>query len=651
MLTRGHQTTLLVTAGLIATASCSGVSSHLVPPLASHNMAPVISSQWYSDVFADFPTHPLYALPGAFQIGPQGLGVSMPAVTKTPDAILADFQADLVLGTGRALGRPRVTNVGDWSFGVSMSDADGGQLSFTLAHGAPFTVLHLSHQTLQARCVRVCSIFINDSTPARQGDSVSASALTLIVGPRTYMLAMERKTNIELNGDNVLLSGSDRVFLGLLDDRKHFGLFESASSAEISGTTVEPTIVGNELRTTYTVHDSGTLPLLAVYPHQARFITTPPPVLGSYSTIRGDLILIRAGSFTTVMPLQRPPIGFAPLSPAPSDVVTTLASDVDSYITTGPPTSKDYYLGVWFGRGIDLLQVAQAVGRQKLADRLVKYMEPQLVTGLSYFHYDALKTSFIADFPEFGNENLDDHNFHYGYYIRAGAILSLADPPFMSEVKAQLDQMVEDIATYNRASPHFPYLRTFDVYEGHSWADGFARFPDGNDEESSSEAINAWYGTYLWSLVIKDPQLETTALYLYNTEIESTKEYWFGTSGIYTPPYRHRIASIVWGGKDDFATWFSKNPNAIYGIQLVALTPASSYLGQFGDIDGYLSDLEASGGGLTGYWGDLIVAWLSFYSPQKATTAARDVPDAQLFGPRSLLLYLVYHNATGAQTN
>jgi endo-1,3(4)-beta-glucanase len=650
VLTRAPQVAILATAILIATTACSGSSSQPAPPpTTSHSLAPVISNQWYSDVFADFPTYPLYALPGAFQLGPQGLGVSMPAVTKTPDAVFAAFKADLVLGTGQTLGRPRVTNVGDWSVGVSMSQADGGQLSFTLAHGAPFTALHLSHQKLQVRCVQACSIFVNDTTPLRQGATVSARALTLVVGSRSYMLAMDRKTTVALNGDTVLLSGSEGVFLGLLDDRKHFGLFQSAAGAEISGTTVEPAIVGNELRTTYTVHFSGAVPLLAVYPHQAQFLTSPPAVLGSYPTIRGDLTLIRAGSFTTTLPLQRPPAGFAPLSPAPSDLLATLAGDVDVYIRTGPPSSKDYYLGVWFGRGIDLFQVAQAAGRQDLADRLISYLEPQLVTGLSYFHYDAAKASVIAGFPEFGNENLNDHHFHYGYYIRAGAILSLADPKFMAQIKVPLDQMVADIATYDRASSHFPYLRTFDVYEGHSWADGYARFGDGNDQESSSEAINAWYGTYLWSLAIKDSRLETTALYLYNTEVESTKEYWFGASGVYTPPYRHRIASIVWGGKADFVTWFSKNPNAIYGIQLVALTPASSYLGQLGGIDAYLTDLEMAGGSLTGYWGDLIVAWLSFYSPQSAISLARSVPDSLLFGPRSLLLYFVYRNAASGQ--
>jgi endoglucanase Acf2 len=250
----------------------------------------------------------------------------------------------------------------------------------------------------------------------------------------------------------------------------------------------------------------------------------------------------------------------------------------------------------------------------------------------------------IARAPEFGNEKLNDHHFHYGYFIRAAAVLVRADPSFLPRVKTQIGQLVDDIANPNRTSGQYPYLRNFDVYEGHSWADGFAKFADGNDQESSSEAINAWYAVYLWSRITHDSQLESTALYLYTTEVESAKEYWFGTAGLLAAPYQHRLASLVWGGKVDFGTWFSSNPNAIYGIQLLPITPASTYLGQLPGISAYTSDLEAAGGRLDGYWGDLLLAWLSYYAPHEALAKAGAVGSSQLNGPRSLLLYTIYRN-------
>ena len=45
----------------------------------------------------------------------------------------------------------------------------------------------------------------------------------------------------------------------------------------------------------------------------------------------------------------------------------------------------------------------------------------------------------------------------------------------------------------------FPALRVFDAYAGHSWASGYVPFADGNNQESSSEAVTAWNGLALWA--------------------------------------------------------------------------------------------------------------------------------------------------------
>ena len=47
----------------------------------------------------------------------------------------------------------------------------------------------------------------------------------------------------------------------------------------------------------------------------------------------------------------------------------------------------------------------------------------------------------------------------------------------------------------------YPFLRNFGPYAGHSWASGNAGFELGNNQESSSEAVNAYaailqYGEY-----------------------------------------------------------------------------------------------------------------------------------------------------------
>jgi len=56
--------------------------------------------------------------------------------------------------------------------------------------------------------------------------------------------------------------------------------------------------------------------------------------------------------------------------------------------------------------------------------------------------------------------------------------------------------------------PRFPFLAQLRIpYAGHSWACGHARFGDGNNQESSSEAMNAWCGLILWGTATGDTAL------------------------------------------------------------------------------------------------------------------------------------------------
>ena len=113
----------------------------------------------------------------------------------------------------------------------------------------------------------------------------------------------------------------------------------------------------------------------------------------------------------------------------------------------------------------------------------------------SYFHYDP-ELGTVVSYPEEYDavRDMNDHHFHYGYWIRAAADIAMYDPEWATSDNwgGMIDLLIDDIATTERDRADFPYLRNFDPYEGHSWASGVAISPDGNNQESSSEAINAW---------------------------------------------------------------------------------------------------------------------------------------------------------------
>lgn len=617
----------------------------------SHTLLPIVSNQWYSSLYAAFPSAPLYALPIAFRISKQGLGFSYPTVSATADTVTAPYQEDFVIGFSHDLEKPTVTNIGDWTISLEQKSNTNESLSYTLGHGIPYTIMHTQADALQITCATTCQIFNHNSATVSSAANITTNGFTLVINNHFYIIKFPQQVAITLQNNTLTITNPGQVFVGLLDSKDHYDLFSSITSAEITDSQVYPDLADTKLATTYQLTTTNnTLPLIALYPHQYDVLANAKQVLGTYQTLRGPMRLIQANMFTTSIPLLTPATGFTKLSKDYPDLVAQIKDDITTVITKGPPNSKDYYLGTWFGKVDNLLLLADAFGLDKQKQTLLQFAEPIFLESLDNFSYNQEKTSLIANNPEFGNENLNDHHFHYGYYIRTGAVLTSFDLSFLPKITDKVNAMVHDIATYQRDATDYPFLRNFDVYEGHSWADGFGNTPDGNNQESSSEAVNAWYSLYLWSKITNDMNLQKYSLYLYNTEIESAKYYWFDITNMYNSPYQHKIASIVWGGKTTYETWFSSLTNMKYGIELLPFTPGSSYLGTLPSFQQYLADYQQHAGSIQNDWGDLFVMWQSFYQPQQALQEKNTVTKFQEDNTKSLFLYTLYSNAEANET-
>jgi endoglucanase Acf2 len=144
--------------------------------------------------------------------------------------------------------------------------------------------------------------------------------------------------------------------------------------------------------------------------------------------------------------------------------------------------------------------------------------------------------------------------------------------------------LARDIASGDRQDKLFPYLRCFDIYAGHSWASGHAKFGDGNNQESSSESINAWYGLMLLGETTGDFTLRDQAAWMLGTEVSAIEDYWFNVHGdLFPKTYPASVVTMVWGGKGANATWFSADPQMTHGINFLPVTAGSLYLGRWPD--------------------------------------------------------------------
>ena len=77
-------------------------------------------------------------------------------------------------------------------------------------------------------------------------------------------------------------------------------------------------------------------------------------------------------------------------------------------------------------------------------------------------------------------------------------MLAAHDPGVVDDLRPVMTLLAADVAGGSDTGLT-PRLRVFDGWASHSWASGTSPFADGNNQESSSEAVTAWAGLRLWA--------------------------------------------------------------------------------------------------------------------------------------------------------
>ena len=115
------------------------------------------------------------------------------------------------------------------------------------------------------------------------------------------------------------------------------------------------------------------------------------------------------------------------------------------------------------------------------------------------FVYDDGIKSIIGLEASFGSDELNDHHFHYGYMLYAAAVVAKNDRALADKWRRL--PICWPPNRVPQATADFPQYRNFDPYSGHAWASGSSPFADGNNQESSSESVNAWNALAMWEKV------------------------------------------------------------------------------------------------------------------------------------------------------
>jgi endoglucanase Acf2 len=561
------------------------------------------TAQWYSSLMFSAQPQPIYAQPLTGRATSAGFELCLPVKTVVPTerrdneiryphrAMLTVAPVDFPTTAGRLM------QASDWAIELAMGASEQQRFDLTMAHGSPYVWGRISQGDLRVQLAGEAQRLLD----------ADERLLLLAVGEQRYAVFGPSGARWEAEGPGrwrarmpaqhhhfVLSALPDRSAETLELIRRHAFVRPARTEVSWRYNAQDQGVTTRFEVTPQVLEGSENRPLLGLYPHHWHGNRSVAERLGpAYDTVRGPLRLLADRQFETRVQHR----GFVPWWPRVEDPAA--AAQLDRLLQTDLRDARRNMLQIgkgpyWQGKGLlrstKLLDVAQVQGNPTQQERLLELMKGRIEEWFSgtdrqrYFHLDRSLGTLLG-YPEeyFAVEQMNDHHFHYGYWIRAMAEIALRDPQWAAPERwgGLVEWMLRDIATAERGRADFPFLRHFDPYEGHSWASGVALGELGNNQESSSEAINAWVGLILWGELRGDTALRDLGLWLYNTEIEAIRHYWFDVHRLVFPAeYPHVETSMVFGGGYRHNTWWTDEPRQIKGINLLPITTASTYLGQ-----------------------------------------------------------------------
>lgn len=439
--------------------------------------------------------------------------------------------------------------------------------------------------------------------------SGSALALTATTLDRLVIAFDGRSVGVQLPAGTKVSSQAGSLALELPPNQGWFSLAALPDSKDLDawrawGTTIpRKTDVrwertpGSSMRTTWEVTGqdmsggSNANFLQTFLPHQWReAIVAPTWRPETWLCPRGRLKSASGSRFVFEHAMPGIVPEFGPADADPASDPSPWSKVVQDELTTGYFSKSTYGADTYWG-GKDLVLLAkhavfaQRTGHPQAASILAK-ARSALVDWLTwtpgeaahYFAYYPRWKALVGFQESYGSSQFTDNHFHYGYLIHAAALVGTLDRQFLSEYGPMLRRIVQQYAAWDKNNPDYPFLRTFEPWTGHSYAGGTGS-PTGNNQESTSEAMQSWIGMFLLGAAMGDTAMRDAGAFGYQSESRATLEYWFDWKhGNFAPGWKHSNVGIVFDGGNSYGTWFSANPLHIHAIQYLPIAPGFDYL-------------------------------------------------------------------------
>ncbi|MBO6522391.1 MAG: T9SS type A sorting domain-containing protein [Balneolaceae bacterium] len=530
----------------------------------------------------------------------------------------------------------------DWTVTAEWVDGDKSMLA-TLGHGLPFVFFEISGGDAAINFDGNPTVWFNENgvlgvTIEGRHYGIFAPSGSSWNSGSTYTSSLNGKDYLSIailpdNSQSTLDEFKIRAYAFVTNSEVEWDYDESTSTVTSTysyETTLKDSSEGNINET-----------ISALYRHQWIYVNEPLTNY-SYASPRGEMKAITGNSFSTTLKFQ----GVLPALPNQGDynpdVLKNLVSEVANESLQSGPT---YENGKAMARFANLVHIADQLGLTTERDYFLSSLKTRLeewftVGGDQEYHYNS-DWDVLTGYPSgFGADNqVNDHHFHASYAIVSAATIAQYDSAWAAQEQwgGMVNMLIRDANGWDRDDELFPFLRSYDIYAGHSWAAGHGDFEEGNNQESSSESMNYASAVVLWGEVTGQTEIRDMGIFLYATETTAVEQYWFDVDEeVFPEDYPHDAIGMVWGAKGVHATWFGGDPEFVHGINLLPITSGSLYLGRHPEhiVKNYNEVVEERGG-QPEVWQDIFWQYLSMADPNQALTYYLADPNYEAFDGES----------------
>lgn len=559
---------------------------------------PVPTSDWWTGLLT-FNDANLYNYPLSMKGSSSGLVLSYTFLGQGANDTRQPMgpEQPIVVGVAGLTGTyPTVSDYSDWTVTTSWNQA-GRAFHATMGMGMPFVY-----------CTKgitdVASIVVNIGTVSIQGEmllitnSISGSNFAVYAPAGSSWLQTGNTFTSTLAGKNYFSAAmlpTGMPALSAANNYKQFAyVFPANTTVSWNYHKASSTVQSTFTITTDIKEGSGNTFIQGLLPHQWSHLAAGSPQPGSisYATVRGAMKMLSANTFTienkfkgvlSAIPNQgKYSPGFNPAA-LNAKIALVQHAGLDTW-------TDSYNEGLVMNRLVQVAKIADQMGNTDARDKMINTVKTRMENWLKatqgenafVFYYDSKWTTLIG-YPagHSSDANINDHHFHYGYFISVAAAIEQFQPGWAAQWGPMVNLLIKDAANPDRSSTMFPFLRHFNPYAGHAWAAGLLNNePHGNNQESSSEAMNFNASLIHWGETTGNMEIRDLGIYLYTSEQNAIEEYWYDMSDRNFPAnYGLMMASRVWGNGHDRNTFWTGDIAAMYGINKFPMTGSHLYHG------------------------------------------------------------------------